>query len=509
VKPLAPLLAILLALPFAQAAQVSGTQVSFQSPAQFGGAIDASLGWVLLLMHGHPAAFDLQAQGAASLVNHSTFYSSIEPKWPDPDMYPGEVLPDHPDTLPDDLHAGVAFQGQSWSTVYIRAERIRFAVGAGNGTLRLLPTPATSDYALASLGQRPEVSRPPGQGVPTDQPLLSLQNATGAVFQLEASGVRDVEWHGAAVSCPSQGACPDGGGTFERNWTSPRGDFVSNRIQYYTEVGMANGTLRGQGVLVAATGGARQPTLAVTGWMRLPLAELQGTCQDCVQLANRTLRVDGSIQLSNVAPSQHGRFTANLGGDVTMAHLDESRIAPTLLFGGSTAVVAAGLAVVGWLLVKFFPALFTRVLGDPLKHPTRRKVYDAVCKDPGANYRAIMAATGLSDGVVRLHLARLEAAGLLVSRRQGKSRLYFENHGRYDANWPSVGALRDPDLRELAQLVAAKPNSSQQELLDAAHAQWGWTRRRTQVRLHRLVRWGLVGMKVDGRLRRYALTGPT
>ena len=32
-KPLAPLLAILLALPFAQAAQVAGTQVSFQSPA--------------------------------------------------------------------------------------------------------------------------------------------------------------------------------------------------------------------------------------------------------------------------------------------------------------------------------------------------------------------------------------------------------------------------------------------------------------------------------------------
>jgi predicted transcriptional regulator len=53
-------------------------------------------------------------------------------------------------------------------------------------------------------------------------------------------------------------------------------------------------------------------------------------------------------------------------------------------------------------------------------------------------------------------------------------------------------------------LVGQGPGATQAEVVRAA-AQWGWNRRTTQDRLHRLVRWGLVAAQRRGRTTAYSL----
>jgi ArsR family transcriptional regulator len=57
-----------------------------------------------------------------------------------------------------------------------------------------------------------------------------------------------------------------------------------------------------------------------------------------------------------------------------------------------------------------------RVLGNP----TRLRIYHLICRRPGLAVAKIVAITGLQQPLVSRYLAHLQAAGLVVLKRDGR-----------------------------------------------------------------------------------------
>ncbi|MGB0652655.1 MAG: winged helix-turn-helix transcriptional regulator [Thermoplasmatota archaeon] len=72
----------------------------------------------------------------------------------------------------------------------------------------------------------------------------------------------------------------------------------------------------------------------------------------------------------------------------------------------------------------YFPARTPpadRAAAAAIKSDGARKVLDAACQHPGASGKQLAAHAGLNAGTVSYHLRRLEAAGLVESRRSGRA----------------------------------------------------------------------------------------
>jgi DNA-binding transcriptional ArsR family regulator len=235
------------------------------------------------------------------------------------------------------------------------------------------------------------------------------------------------------------------------------------------------GTLAGHGnVAFAALGGPRV-TLGENGSARLPLATRVSPCAraPCLDPQGQTLRLRGNLTLADLEglPGDAPQFSARLSGTFTAANLDETPVPAHLLGVGEAVAVVGGVALIA-LLVKALLALFSRELTpeSALETPGRRRVYEAVCANPGAMYRAIMEAAGVSDSTSRHHLRKLQAVGLVVAQDHAGTVRYFENHGRYAATWKDELALRDPDLRRLMDWLTRHPGQTQRELSEAVGA---------------------------------------
>ncbi|MEM6990111.1 MAG: helix-turn-helix domain-containing protein [Myxococcota bacterium] len=71
-------------------------------------------------------------------------------------------------------------------------------------------------------------------------------------------------------------------------------------------------------------------------------------------------------------------------------------------------------------------AAMTEVLGA-LRHPTRRKLMDDIGSRPGASLNEIAGPYPTSRAALGKHLAVLERAGLVLSRREGRRRRLYIN----------------------------------------------------------------------------------
>jgi DNA-binding transcriptional ArsR family regulator len=126
-----------------------------------------------------------------------------------------------------------------------------------------------------------------------------------------------------------------------------------------------------------------------------------------------------------------------------------------------------------------FSPLFTRFEGEKvLEHPRRAELYAAVAEKPGICLQDLCVETQLSRTAVTHHLRLLEQQHVVVSKRVGRSRHFFENGGRYASNQKDAYALLQNDRsRTIMDLIRAEPGIIQKGIcenldLQASIAHW-------------------------------------
>jgi DNA-binding transcriptional ArsR family regulator len=70
------------------------------------------------------------------------------------------------------------------------------------------------------------------------------------------------------------------------------------------------------------------------------------------------------------------------------------------------------------------PALEADALFKTLADPTRRAIFERLCRDGALTVHALTGPSGVSQPAVSKHLAVLKAAGLVVDRRAGRETHY-------------------------------------------------------------------------------------
>jgi len=220
---------------------------------------------------------------------------------------------------------------------------------------------------------------------------------------------------------------------------------------------------------------------------------------------NKTLSVQGHVVLTDLSHDDRGKLSARLGGDIQAARLDEQALDPSLLGKTVSATVGVSLIILGLKVVA--TALFTRLKSDPLEHPRRRRIFEYIQAHPGATFREVARGAEIATGTTRHHLTILKRHGTIMEKPHGSTTRFFENHGKFEANWADVVLLREPPLKLLHDWLALHPEVPQKDVLEAM-AVHGWSRSTTQHRLQRLVEGGVADLRLQGRLKIYKVAGP-
>ncbi len=155
-----------------------------------------------------------------------------------------------------------------------------------------------------------------------------------------------------------------------------------------------------------------------------------------------------------------------------------------LWFLGQTATVGAGAAGTaaandGRRFLPYASPLFTRFEKDTvLGHPKREALYGAIVGKPGVTLQDLCEQSGLSRTAVTHHLRLLEQQHLIVSKRVGRSRHFFENGGRYGRDQKEAYAVLHNDrTKDIAEYIKANPGAIQKDLcakfdIQASVAHW-------------------------------------
>lgn len=492
--PLALLCLASLALP---ALATPALEVGFGLPAQADGDLGAAgPRWAHLLLHGGGSSFSVALEPGGSAANHTQAWIRAGPS--SPPLTPGahDVLPAQP--LPEAVRGELTFLPGAWASLYVEADRLEVEALRSHASLGRAEAGANVDAYLPAQGPT-GTFRAAAHQVADPGAWTAWQGERGTPIpvRLRAEGLRAIEWHNGTLACADSGACPAGGGVQE----TPLGGGGNALVtRSYVELRAPGGTLLGNGEAFLLALGGPSFDLAVAGRLRLPEADLRGTCPagPCPEVAGRTLLATGNLTLSGlgVHPSDPHRLQAGLGGDVGTAALDE---APTLAFGPAAAVAVGAALVALPLLVKLLLALFARSARPPaLQHPKRQQLHDLVRNEPGLSFRSIQRRLGWPHGTLANHMARLLDVRLVVARPYRNTVRFFENHGRYDATWGEAVLLRDPNLRGLHAWLLEHPRSTQGDVLEHCAAA-GWKRSTTQDRLRALAEGGLLESTKEGR----------
>jgi DNA-binding transcriptional ArsR family regulator len=155
-----------------------------------------------------------------------------------------------------------------------------------------------------------------------------------------------------------------------------------------------------------------------------------------------------------------------------------------LWFLGQSATVGAGAAGTaaatdGRRFLPFASPLFTRFEKDTvLGHPKREAIYGQIIGTPGVTLQDLCETTGLSRTAVTHHLRLMEQQHLIVSKRMGRSRHFFENGGRYGKHQKEACAvLHNNRTKEIHSFIQLHPGSIQKDLcthfaVQASVAHW-------------------------------------
>ncbi|HET6398132.1 MAG TPA: winged helix-turn-helix transcriptional regulator [Candidatus Thermoplasmatota archaeon] len=135
--------------------------------------------------------------------------------------------------------------------------------------------------------------------------------------------------------------------------------------------------------------------------------------------------------------------------------------------GAGTAASPAGAQL--RRLLPFASPLFTRFERDTvLGHPKREQLYLLIMQEPGVSLQSLCDQTGLSRTAVTHHLRLLEHHHVVVSKRVGRSRHYYENGGRYGREQKEAYAVLQNDRsKQVAEFIRTHPGAIQKTVCDA------------------------------------------
>lgn len=112
------------------------------------------------------------------------------------------------------------------------------------------------------------------------------------------------------------------------------------------------------------------------------------------------------------------------------------------------------------------PSSHTDLVFAALAHPARRRILDLLVMAPGMTVKAVASHFDISRIAVMKHLAALEAAGLIISEKDGRERrLYFnpvpiqQIYDRWTDQYSSFWAGRLVDIQSRVQEAAAAKES--------------------------------------------------
>jgi DNA-binding MarR family transcriptional regulator len=180
---------------------------------------------------------------------------------------------------------------------------------------------------------------------------------------------------------------------------------------------------------------ATSPTLPLKTWGRGAPGPLAPT-------GLRGAPTKGSVALSDVLGSPEAQAVAGAAGVAGLA----------LALGARPFLLALA-------------PLYSRLdKGELLEHPARRELVATIREEPGINQSDLQQRFQMGWGALLYHLQRLEAQGIVVSNRWGRSRRYFVNDRSVLPRAEGIRALKAPNARQLAELVVAHPGSTQEEL---------------------------------------------
>ncbi|HVM46152.1 MAG TPA: winged helix-turn-helix transcriptional regulator [Candidatus Thermoplasmatota archaeon] len=198
-------------------------------------------------------------------------------------------------------------------------------------------------------------------------------------------------------------------------------------------------------------------------------------------------------------------FTTRISGDVTSIDLNAAPVfldtpAQKAGFFGLLALLAAGV-VYAWQHIAFLAAaLYTRLnKPDILDNDVRNRIYDIIRENPGISAREVHRRSEQSWGTVVYHLRQLERHHLVVSRALGRTRNYYENHGKYRGMEVQLACLQSDRALALARAIAATPGITQEALAQAS----GFPQPTTSYYVRKLKQAGLVEEQREGRYVRY------
>lgn len=120
-------------------------------------------------------------------------------------------------------------------------------------------------------------------------------------------------------------------------------------------------------------------------------------------------------------------------------------------------------------LLPFASPLFTRFEKDTvLGHPKREALYALILQDPGVSLQSLCDSTGLSRTAVTHHLRLMELQHLIVSKRMGRSRHYYENGGRFGRDQKDAYAVLQNDRsKAVSDFVKQNPGAIQKAICEA------------------------------------------
>lgn len=198
-------------------------------------------------------------------------------------------------------------------------------------------------------------------------------------------------------------------------------------------------------------------------------------------------------------------FTTRVQGDVESISL---RGAPAFLDSpaekaGAAALLAAAIAGIAyaWQHIGFgVAALYTRLnKPDILDNDVRNRIYDIIRDNPGISAREVHRRSEQSWGTVVYHLRQLERHHLVVSRALGRTRNYYENHGKYRGMEVQLACLQSERALTLARAIVGRPGITQEQLAEVS----GFPQPTTSYYVRKLKQAGLVEEQREGRYVKY------
>ncbi|HUR68315.1 MAG TPA: winged helix-turn-helix transcriptional regulator [Candidatus Thermoplasmatota archaeon] len=198
-------------------------------------------------------------------------------------------------------------------------------------------------------------------------------------------------------------------------------------------------------------------------------------------------------------------FGARVTGDVQSVDLTGSIafLDTPAQKAGAAALLAlvAGAVAYAWQHVSFgFAALYTRLnKPDILENDVRNHIYDIIRQHPGISAREVHRQSTQSWGTVVYHLRQLERHHLVVSRALGRTRNYYENHGKYKGMEAQLACLQSERALTLARAIVAQPGITQEQLAAVS----GFPQPTTSYYVRKLKQAGLCEEQREGRYVKY------